>query len=83
MTPEQFINLVNQLVDYGQLGKDAWQEFYQLMLKVQKVVIKNDLELPLSQADVDYIIQVYGPLYNTALTKIEIAGDNLGSDAFH
>lgn len=82
MTPQQLIDTVNQLELASKEGVKAWREFSLLISKVRSAVRRSELELPLSQADVNQIIQMYAPLYNQVLTKIEAAGDALGTDSF-
>ena len=83
MTPEQIIDLLNQLEILGQRLKDSAQEYYQLVLKANSAAVKTELELPLSQEETDHIIQVYSPLYDVIRTKIEVVTDEIGTDPFH
>lgn len=83
MNPQQLIDFLATLGPATRAGITAWRKFDELVQEVKAVAIKSDLALPLSQAEVDHILQVYTPLYNQALTDIELAGDTLGTDVFH
>lgn len=83
MTPQQLLDFLQTLGPQVTSGITAWRKLNELLQSVKAAAIKTDLELPLSQAEVDHILQVYTPEYNQALTNIEIASDALGTDIFH
>lgn len=83
MTPEQLVTTVQTIRATIGPGKLAWDKLDALVRRVERKIDRSDpLDLPLSQTEVNHIVSVYAPLYQTTLHDIEVAGDALGTDAF-
>lgn len=81
MTPQEFTDLVNNLRVMTQSVKSKAQLLDALIERVQILIDRDDpLTLPLSQAEVDHMINLYSPMYIAALQAVEVATDALGSD---
>lgn len=65
MTPSQFIAFMQNLTAKGQDLNSATNNMLALITRVNRTIDRTDtLSLPLSQTDVDRILQVQTPVYN-------------------
>lgn len=79
MTPQQLIDTLSNLKIQSTALLAASVSFDGLVQKVSRKINRTDpLDSPLSQVDTDHIVQIYTPLYTTAIRDIKTAATNLG-----
>jgi hypothetical protein len=81
MNQQQLYDFVLDLEGKVKVGKQAWANLEGLVSKVKRRIATDDpLISPLTQSEIDYIINYYSPIYEAAKNAIEAAGDAVGTD---
>lgn len=80
MNPSNIIPTIDSLSVLAQNVTKAGKQLEFLLKRARQSAVRNEFQLPLTQADVNQLVSVYLPLYNEARRQIEIAADALGTD---
>ena len=65
-TPEQFLGILNDLEAKADTHLRAASEIAVVIRKAKEAMVRTDMQLPISQADVDHIISIQTPIYTAA-----------------
>lgn len=80
MNREQLDALLDTLLVAGKRGLESWAAYMELLREAKASLVRTAYQPPVTQAEVDYLINVYSPRYVDAVQRIEDAGDAINSD---
>ena len=78
MNEQQILNTIATKRVLANNGLIAYQQLLGLLARAERSVKRNEFQQPITQAELDYLVAQYTPLYTAALANIKTSTAALG-----